>query len=234
MSARSNLRTALGAALLVNAVPHGVAGVQGKPFPSPFAHPPGVGMSPPVVNVGWSALNVVAGALLLRRGIRTPGEAVGATVAGVAMGFVLAFHFGDVLRGGTGLRGLRGSQSGPPRAVVQATEPIARALAGRRWMPVWAVIHHRGRRSGTEYATPVAVIPTLDTTVVLIGLPWGLHTNWARNVVAAGEARLTWKGGEHATTEPRIVEASVATELARPLFRFVVRRMPGAIVLRRA
>jgi deazaflavin-dependent oxidoreductase (nitroreductase family) len=234
MSARSILRPALGAALLVNAVPHGVSAVQGKPFPSPFADPPGAGMSAPPVNVAWSALNAVAGGLLLRRGIRTPAEWVAASVAAVAMAFILAFHFGDVLRGGQGLRGLRSRRSGPPRALVHATEPLARALAGRRWMPLWAIIHHRGRRSGTEYATPIAVIPTADESIILIGLPWGLGTNWARNVVAAGGATLTWKGREQQATEPRIVEASVAIGLAKPFVRSVVKGMPGAIVLTRA
>ena len=234
MSARSILRIALGAALLVNAVPHGVAAVQGRPFPSPFAQPAGVGMSPPAVNVAWSAMNAAAAALLLRRGIRTPGEAVAAGVAGVAMGSVLAFHFGDVSRGGQGLRGRGEGRSGPPRALIQATEPLARALAGRRWMSLWGIIHHRGRRSGTEYATPIAIIPTVDESIILIGLPWGLKTNWARNVVAAGGATLTWNGGQHTATAPRLVEASDATALAKPFFRFIVGRMPGAIVLSRA
>jgi deazaflavin-dependent oxidoreductase (nitroreductase family) len=233
MSRRSILRTALGAALLVNAVPHGVAGVQGKPFPSPFADPPGVGTSPPAVNLGWSALNAVAGALLLRRGIRSVGEAVAASAAALAMASVLAFHFGDLSRGGQGLRGLGKDGSGPPRALVRATEPVAGALAGRRWMPLWAIIHHRGRRSGTGYATPIAVIPTLDPSIILIGLPWGADTNWAQNVVAAGSARLTWRGREHAVVTPRIVEESVAADLAKPFARFIVRRMPAAIVLER-
>ncbi len=233
MSVRSVLRTALGAALVVNAVPHGVAGVRGEPFPSPFADPPGVGSSPPAVNLGWSAFNVLAGALALRRGIRTVGEAVAAALAGLAMAWILAFHFGDVARGGQGLRGLGKDGSGPPRALIRLTEPVARALAGRRWMPVWAVIHHRGRRSGTHYATPIAVIPTLDERIVLIGLPWGAHTNWARNILAAGGARLTWRGREQSVREPRIVEASDAAALAKPIVRFIVRRMPAAIVLER-
>lgn len=50
----------------------------------------------------------------------------------------------------------------PPRAAQRAFEPVAKALAGRRWFPLWAVMHHRGRRSGTAYATPVAVVPTTD------------------------------------------------------------------------
>ncbi|WP_345799996.1 hypothetical protein AAIB33_10965 [Microbacterium sp. AZCO] len=101
------VRAAFGAALLVNAVPHGVAGIQGRPFPTPFADPPGVGMSAPVVNVAWSTANAVAGGLLVARGIRTPGQWVAAALAATCMALVLAFHFGDVMRGGTGVRGLR-------------------------------------------------------------------------------------------------------------------------------
>ncbi|MRH28461.1 nitroreductase family deazaflavin-dependent oxidoreductase [Microbacterium sp. SYP-A9085] len=123
------------------------------------------------------------------------------------------------------------SESGRRAAAQRAFDPVARILAGRRWFPLWAVIHHRGRRSATAYATPIAVIPTVDRDVVLIGLPWGVTTNWARNVVAAGGASLTWKGRDRQMTAPRIVGGGEAATLARRAFRPVVRRMPGAIVL---
>jgi deazaflavin-dependent oxidoreductase (nitroreductase family) len=121
----------------------------------------------------------------------------------------------------------------PPARVQRASEPVARALAGRRWFPLWAVVHHRGRRSGTEFATPIAVVPSRDRSLVLIGLPWGRGTNWARNVVAGGGVRLTWKGREVETTAPRIVEPAEAAALARAPFGLVLKRMPAAIVLRR-
>ena len=110
---------------------------------------------------------------------------------------------------------------------------MALALSGRRWFPLWAVMHHRGRRSGTPYAVPVAVIPTVATDIVLIGLPWGPKTNWARNVLAAGGATLTWKGRGHQLTEPRVIGAAEAAALAKPFFRRVVGRFPAAIVLTR-
>jgi deazaflavin-dependent oxidoreductase (nitroreductase family) len=122
---------------------------------------------------------------------------------------------------------------GPPRLAVRVTEPVGRALAGRRWFPLWAVVHHRGRRSGTPYATPVAVVPTAVRDAILIGLPWGADTNWALNIVEAGGATLRWRGGDVGATDPRIVDADEAAGLAKAPFRPVVRRMPAAIVLRR-
>lgn len=223
--------------MLANALPHGVNGVRGRPFPTPFADPPGVGMSSPNVNLAWSALNGLAALLLLGRGIRTRGEAVAATAGGLAMAAAISYHFRNVRAGGTGLRGLASKirpDSGPPRGLVAATEPVARALAGRRWFPLWAVLHHRGRKSGSDYATPVAVVPSSDPGLIVIGLPWGPKTNWARNVVAAGRAELTWKGATHEVMQPRIVEADEAATHAKPLFAGVVRRMPAAILLRRS
>ncbi len=121
----------------------------------------------------------------------------------------------------------------PPRWALRVTAPVALALSGRRWFPLWAIVHHRGRRSGTPYATPVAVIPTGATDTFLIGLPWGPKTNWARNVLAAGGATVTWKGSDHEATEPRLIETKDAAALSKPLFRRVVGRFPAAIVLTR-
>lgn len=51
--------------LVCNAIPHLVSGVRGERFPTPFARPPGVGMSPPVVNVLWGWLNLFAGLAIM-------------------------------------------------------------------------------------------------------------------------------------------------------------------------
>jgi len=53
---------------LANAVPHFVHGISGNKFPSPFAKPPGKGLSSAPVNVIWSLFNLVIGFLLLRVG----------------------------------------------------------------------------------------------------------------------------------------------------------------------
>jgi hypothetical protein len=53
---------------LANAVPHFVQGVSGDPFPTPFAHPPGKGLSSPIVNVIWALFNLVIGYILIQAG----------------------------------------------------------------------------------------------------------------------------------------------------------------------
>lgn len=122
---------------------------------------------------------------------------------------------------------------GPPRWLVRLSAPIALALSGRRGFPLWAIVHHHGRRSGAEYQTPIAVVPTVSREVFLIGLPWGAETNWAQNVLASGDATLTWKGHDLPAREPRLIGGAEAAELAKPLYRPVVRRLPAALVLRR-
>jgi hypothetical protein len=55
---------------LANAVPHFVQGISGNAFPTPFAKPPGKGLSPPAVNVLWGVFNLVVGYFgLIRSGI---------------------------------------------------------------------------------------------------------------------------------------------------------------------
>jgi hypothetical protein len=55
-------------AFLANFVPHFVSGVSGNKFPSPFAKPPGKGLSSPPVNALWGLLNLLIGYGLLRAG----------------------------------------------------------------------------------------------------------------------------------------------------------------------
>ena len=56
-----------GGAFLANAVPHLVSGMMGRPFQSPFAKPPGQGLSSSTINVLWGFFNLVVGYLLVCR-----------------------------------------------------------------------------------------------------------------------------------------------------------------------
>ena len=56
-----------GGAFLANFIPHFINGVSGAPFQSPFASPPGEGLSSSVVNVAWGSFNLIVAYLLLVR-----------------------------------------------------------------------------------------------------------------------------------------------------------------------
>jgi hypothetical protein len=53
---------------LTNSLPHFVKGISGDAFPTPFAKPPGKGLSSPMVNTVWGLFNLAVGFLLFRVG----------------------------------------------------------------------------------------------------------------------------------------------------------------------
>jgi hypothetical protein len=53
---------------LANVVPHLAHGISGDRFPTPFAHPPGKGLSSPTTNVVWALANLIVGYVLFRVG----------------------------------------------------------------------------------------------------------------------------------------------------------------------
>jgi deazaflavin-dependent oxidoreductase (nitroreductase family) len=86
----------------------------------------------------------------------------------------------------------------------------------------WAVLRHRGRKSGKEYAVPIAVIPT--GTTFIIALPWGRGTDWVPNVRAAGGCTIRWKGADYKCTEPTFVNKDVPLVAARGVTRRALQR----------
>ena len=99
------------------------------------------------------------------------------------------------------------SRSGAPTGLswrfARLTAPMVRSFAGHRFFPIWAVVHHRGRRTGRALSVPVAVLATAD--VFVITLPWGPGTNWACNVLAAGGCVVRWRGADHRTGAPELI-----------------------------
>ena len=51
---------------LANVVPHFIHGISGDPFPTPFAIPPGKGLSSPTCNILWACFNLLVGYILLK------------------------------------------------------------------------------------------------------------------------------------------------------------------------
>jgi len=94
-----------GGAFLANAVPHYVSGVMGKPFQSPFAKPPGQGLSSSTVNVLWGSFNLVVGYVLVCRvgdfGLKITGDVVAFGLGILAIGLFSARLFGRFHGGNT-------------------------------------------------------------------------------------------------------------------------------------
>jgi hypothetical protein len=56
-----------GGAFFANTLPHLINGISGSPFQSPFASPPGQGLSSSTVNVAWGLFNLAIAYLLVCR-----------------------------------------------------------------------------------------------------------------------------------------------------------------------
>jgi hypothetical protein len=108
------------------------------------------------------------------------------------------------------------------RAISRATAPVSRRLAGHRFLPLWAVFRHRGRRTGREYAIPVAIRVTDEAFV--IALPFGERTQWVRNVLDAGGCAIRWHAADHPATDPAIIGYDEAAPAFTPIQRWILSR----------
>jgi deazaflavin-dependent oxidoreductase (nitroreductase family) len=95
--------------------------------------------------------------------------------------------------------------------------PITLKTAGRD-DDRYAALHHIGRKSGRAYVTPVAAEPIVGGFVIT--LPYGVNTDWCRNVFAAGEATLDVRGETVGVIDPRVVDlASIEDQIQPGLVR---------------
>ncbi|HYB34727.1 MAG TPA: nitroreductase family deazaflavin-dependent oxidoreductase [Mycobacterium sp.] len=104
-----------------------------------------------------------------------------------------------------------------PRHLNPLAQPLLRRL------PPFAVLHHRGRRSGRSYDTPVQAYPTPDGWVV--GLAYDHNSAWVLNLLAAGGGEMTRAGRRYRITQPRRVGRE-ARELL-PVWASLLMRVVG-------
>jgi deazaflavin-dependent oxidoreductase (nitroreductase family) len=83
-----------------------------------------------------------------------------------------------------------------PRALARFNRRVTNRVLGplAQAIPPFAEVEHRGRTSGRTYRTPVWAFPTERGYV--IALTYGPATEWARNVLAAGECRIRTPSGD--------------------------------------
>jgi deazaflavin-dependent oxidoreductase (nitroreductase family) len=116
------------------------------------------------------------------------------------------------------------------RLTTGATLP----LAGKRWNPIFAVVEHRGRKTGQSYRTPVAARRTDGGFV--ISLAFGAQVDWYRNLVAAGVGTIRWRGRTYPVTAPARIDPATALAAFDPIQRILLRiaRIDGYIRVRDA
>jgi hypothetical protein len=94
-----------GGMFLANAIPHFVSGTMGRPFQSPFAKPPGQGLSSATVNVVWGFFNAVIGYMLVLRvgnfDVRSTSNVLVLAVGALFISVFSARHFGQFYGGNT-------------------------------------------------------------------------------------------------------------------------------------
>jgi hypothetical protein len=87
-----------GGAFLANAIPHFVSGMMGRAFQTPFAKPPGQGLSSSTVNVLWGAFNLALGYWLVFQvgdfNLRNPILFMAAGLGALLMAVISARAFG--------------------------------------------------------------------------------------------------------------------------------------------
>ena len=94
-------------------------------------------------------------------------------------------------------------------------------IAGKRYVPLYVLLRHRGRRSGRAYTTPVVGMRVPGGFA--IPMAFGEGADWYRNIVASGSAIIRQNGTEHQLDNPAAIDPDSAASpfpgWQRPVFR---------------
>jgi deazaflavin-dependent oxidoreductase (nitroreductase family) len=110
------------------------------------------------------------------------------------------------------------------RFLARLINPLTLLIAGRRWMPILGVIHHRGRKSGRMFATPLGMRPLADSFVM--PQTFGGNAAWYLNVKSAGWCVVTYKGHDYTLIEPQVIDYATAAP-AFPRYELLQFRLVG-------
>ena len=111
------------------------------------------------------------------------------------------------------------------RAAARVVNPLVLRIAGRRHMPIVGVVHHRGRKTGREYATPLGVRAAPGGGFVM-PLTFSQASQWYQNILAAGGCVITYRGADHTVAGPAVVDLAPA-DLAYPRYERLALRLIG-------
>ena len=108
------------------------------------------------------------------------------------------------------------------RRIVRTVQPIMLRTAGSAGSDK-ALLRHVGRASGRSYETPVLAAPAEDAFV--IALPYGMKTDWVRNVLVAGGATLIIDGNSYELDQPEVLPMQDLTGHFAKREQFLHRRL---------
>jgi len=77
-------------------------------------------------------------------------------------------------------------------------------IAGRRYVPLYVLLRHQGRRSGKMYTTPVVGLRVPGG--LAIPMAFGEGADWYRNIVASRGATVRRHGGEQRLVDPEAID----------------------------
>jgi deazaflavin-dependent oxidoreductase (nitroreductase family) len=114
-----------------------------------------------------------------------------------------------------------------PRRLARFNRVVTNPIQGQfAWLlPPWAVVCHRGRRTGRRYRTPVYAFrrgPTLAIVVL-----YGEESDWVRNLLA-GPGQVVRAGRTHELRQARMTAPQAAP---MPAAARVLGRLSGSVLL---
>ncbi len=91
-----------------------------------------------------------------------------------------------------------------PRSIARFNKHFTNRLSLRvaGYLPGFAIVSHIGRNSGRTYRTPVNAFRTEGGYI--IALTYGEHSDWVKNVLAAGACELLTRGRRVRLISPHV------------------------------
>ena len=96
---------------------------------------------------------------------------------------------------------------GPFKRFLTTYNNLTRKISGTQ-RSSWGLLTHVGRRSGRIYQTSLGT--NLYGDGFLLPLGYGPHTDWYRNLMAAGVGTLGWKGSTYWLERPELISGPEA------------------------
>jgi deazaflavin-dependent oxidoreductase (nitroreductase family) len=109
------------------------------------------------------------------------------------------------------------------RSVARFNRTVANRIIGATMaqLPGFGMLHHRGRKSGREYRTPVKLFHRGPQYVIT--LPYGSAADWVRNVIAAGGCELVLRRRRIRLVAPELFLDDGTVHIPKPIRRILSR-----------